>query len=226
MVASEDRPTRGIFVSFEGGEGAGKSTQIALLRARLEAIGRSVLATREPGGSEIAEGIRSILLSGNAKHLGIAGETILFAAARRDHVETLVGPALLRGEIVLCDRFVDSTRVYQGWVAGLEARLLDGLEIAATGGWMPDATVIIDVPVSIGLERARTRRVARNETADRFEAESVAYHERVRAAFLSIAASEPARCIVVDGSGSAEAVSSLVWSALAPRLRRGGGVGH
>lgn len=215
--------TPGIFISFEGGEGAGKSTQIEKLRARLEAAGRSVRTTREPGGSPRAEEIRAILLSGKAKHLGPVGETILFAAARQDHVSTLIRPAMAKGQIVLCDRFIDSTRVYQGAVAGLEAALLAGLETAATVGTMPDATVVIDVPVELGLERARLRRVARGETPDRFEAEDAAYHERVRSAFLAIAKAEPGRCVVVDGSASAESVAAAIWSALAPRLRLGGG---
>ena len=218
--------TPGIFITFEGGEGAGKSTQIERLRARLEASGCSVRTTREPGGSHIAENVRAILLSGKAKHLGPAGETILFAAARQDHVTTLIKPALARGEVVLCDRFVDSTRVYQGAVAGLEAALLAGLEVAATAGTMPDATVVIDVPVQLGLERARLRRQAREEAADRFEAEDAAYHERVRSAFLAIAKAEPGRCVVVDGNASTDAVADSIWSALAPHLVTRGGAGR
>lgn len=219
MEASRRPPTRpGLFVSFEGGEGAGKSTQIALLRDRFRAGGRSVLTTREPGGSDRAEGIRAILLSGQAKHLGSVGEAILFAAARRDHVETLIAPALGRGEIVLCDRFIDSTRVYQGAVAGLDAALLANLDRAAAGETIPDVTVLIDVPVALGLERARARRAARREAVDRFEAEGAAYHERVRRAFLALADAEPGRCIVVDGSGSEEEVARSIWAALAPRV--------
>lgn len=209
---------RGLFVSFEGGEGAGKSTQIDRLRARLEAPGLPVLGTREPGGSRTAEAIRSILLSGFAKGFGAAGEAVLFAAARRDHVQSLIAPALRRGSVVLCDRFVDSTRVYQGTVAGLEPRLLSVLEEAAAAGTIPDVTVVIDVPAAIGLERARRRREARGEEPDRFESESVAFHEKVRAAFLDIAAAEPDRCIVVDGAGSAEEVAAAIWSAVAPHL--------
>jgi dTMP kinase len=210
-----DTPTRGVFVSFEGGEGAGKSTQIERLRRRLKEEGRQVLVTREPGGSDRAERIRSILLSGHAKRFGSFGEAALFAAARADHVSTVVAPALRRGCIVLCDRFVDSTRVYQGHVAGVPRRLLDALE-DATGGRLPDLTIMIDLPSATGLERARARRLG--EEADRFEAESAAFHEKVRRAFLAIAAGEPARCTVVDGEGAPDEVARAVWSAVAPRL--------
>ena len=215
----------GFFISFEGGEGAGKSTQIRQLQGRLLASGRSAVATREPGGSPRAEGIRSILLSGQAKFLGSTGEAVLFAAARQDHVETLIRPALRRGAIVLCDRFVDSTRVYQGAVAGIEATILDGLEEAATLGATPDLTIVVDVPAAVGLERARLRREARGEAADRFEAEDVAYHERVRAAFLAIAAAEPDRCRVIDGGRPAQDVSAAIWSLVARSLADRAGQG-
>lgn len=210
--------TGSLFVSFEGGEGAGKSTQIDLLRVRLEESGLRVVTTREPGGSHTAEDIRYILLSGHAKRYGSVGETILFSAARRDHVDTLIAPALARGAIVLCDRFVDSTRVYQGAVAGLEGKLLSRLEAAATSGRMPDLTIVIDVPVAIGFERARRRREARGEATDRFESESLAFHEKVRAAFLALAAAEPERCVVVDGAGSAEDAGAAIWSAVTAHL--------
>lgn len=220
---SEAFSTRGVFVSFEGGEGAGKSTQIERIRARLEAAGRPVVTTREPGGSHRAERIRAILLEGKARHLKEMGEAILFAAARLDHVGTLVAPALREGKIVLCDRFLDSTRVYQGALAGLAPGLLARLEAAATGGTMPDLTFVIDVPVPVGLARARLRREARGEPPDRFEGEGAAYHEKVRSAFLGIASAEPERCVVVDGAASADEVSAAIWSALAPRIGCGAG---
>ncbi|HMO31059.1 dTMP kinase [Enterovirga sp.] len=216
---TEASSTRGVFVSFEGGEGAGKSTQIGRIRARLEAAGRAVVTTREPGGSHRAERIRAILLEAKAKRLKETGEAILFAAARLDHVDTLVAPALREGKIVLCDRFVDSTRVYQGAVAGIEPGFLARLEAAAAGGTTPDLTFVIDVPVPVGLARARSRREARGEPPDRFEGEGAAYHEKVRAAFLAIAAAEPERCVVVDGAASADEVSAAIWSALAPRIK-------
>lgn len=215
---AEARRESGFFISFEGGEGAGKSTQIERLRQRLEAIGRVVVVTREPGGSHNAEEIRHILLAGQAKHLGFPGESILFAAARKDHVETVIRPALTRGDVVLCDRFTDSTRVYQGAVAGLDWGFLQRLQDAATNGLVPDVTLVIDVPVPVGLERARVRREMRGEAPDRFEAEGGAYHEKVRAAFVAIAAAEPDRCAVIDGSGSQDEVEAAIWSVIAPRV--------
>ena len=217
---------RGLFVSFEGGEGAGKSTQIAHLARRLRERGLRVVATREPGGSPRAERIRSILLSGQAKDLGSQGETMLFAAARRDHVETLIAPALGEGALVLCDRFIDSTRVYQGAVAGLDQRFLGALEAAATAGTMPDLTLVIDVPAELGLERARLRRTARGEAPDRFEAEGAAYHAKVRDAFLTIAAAEPRRCTVIDGGEAPDRVAEAVWAAVAPHLDARAGQGR
>ena len=148
----------------------------------------------------------------------ITSPDVLQPAARRDHVDTLIAPALARGAIVLCDRFVDSTRVYQGAVAGLEGKLLSRLEAAATSGRMPDLTIVIDVPVAIGFERARRRREALGEATDRFESESLAFHEKVRAAFLALAAAEPERCVVVDGAGSAEDAGAAIWSAVTAHL--------
>ena len=224
-MTSKPTVMRGLFVSFEGGEGAGKSTQIAHLARRLRERGWRVVATREPGGSQRAERIRSILLSGKAKDLGSPGETMLFAAARRDHVETLIAPALGEGAVVLCDRFIDSTRVYQGVVAGLDRQFLGALEAAATEGTVPDLTLVIDVPAELGLERAGARRAARGEAADRFEAEDLAYHEKVRDAFLAIARAEPQRCVLVDGSATEEKVAEAVWAALEPRLAERAGQG-
>ena len=209
-------PEGALFVTFEGGEGSGKSTQVARLRSRLLVRGRAVLATREPGGSPRAEEIRSVLLGGAAASHGPAAEALLFAAARADHLARTIRPALAEGKVVLCDRFLDSTRVYQG--ERLPGDLLAALERVCLGGTMPDLTLILDLPAAVGLERATARRTARRETVDRFEAEDLAVHDRLRAAYLALAAAEPGRCAVIDASGSPDAVAAGVWAAIAPRL--------
>ncbi|TDR94285.1 dTMP kinase [Enterovirga rhinocerotis] len=215
-------PARGFFVTFEGGEGAGKSTQIDRLRNRLAATGREILVTREPGGSPRAEAIRSIILSGLAKSAGPLAESALFAAARADHVDRVIRPALERGAVVLCDRFTDSTRVYQGLAGGLEPGILDRLDEAATAGIRPDLTIVIDVPVALGSQRARLRRSGRGEGIDRFEGEDAPFHERVRQGFLDLAASAPGRCVVVDGSQAIDVVGDAIWAEVSvPRGRKG-----
>jgi len=187
----------GFFVTFEGGEGSGKTTQIGLLADTLRARGTDVVATREPGGSPGADAIRHIILSGAAEALGPEAETMLFAAARIDHIAAVIRPALEAGQTVLCDRFHDSTRVYQG-LAGVDTGMLDTIEAATLDGLYPDMTVILDIPAAEGLKRATARRG--QETADRFEREGVALHEARREAFLKIAAAEPGRCLVVDAA--------------------------
>src|SRR5271169_7098063 len=157
---------RGKFITFEGGEGTGKSTQAAMLALRLEALGHSVQLTREPGGSPGAEIIRYVLLSGAAKPLGADVEAMLFAAARDDHVQCTIAPALEAGQWVVCDRFTDSTRVYQGILGKVDERLIKGLERVSIGDLAPDLTIVLDVPVELGLERVRLRRGAK--TPDRF----------------------------------------------------------
>src|SRR5664279_5348225 len=182
---------RGRFITFEGGEGSGKSTHAAALGKRLEKLGLAVVLTREPGGSAGAEIIRHILLSGIAKPRGGEAEAILFAAARDDHVRSSIRPALLDGKWVICDRFIDSTRVYQGALGKVDGKLIRSLERVTVGAAMPDLTFILDVPASVGLARATHRRGS--GTADRFEAESVEYHEKLRQAYLTLAAHEPQR---------------------------------
>jgi dTMP kinase len=192
----------GLFISFEGGEGAGKSTQIRLLAEALRARGLDVVTTREPGGSPGAEAVRHVLLSGAAEDFGIRMEAILFAAARSDHVEELIRPGVANGRVVLCDRFMDSTRVYQGVTGNLEAGFIDALERVAINGMRPDLTVIIDVPAAEGLSRARKRGSALDGQGepDRFEKEAIATHEKRREAFLDLAEQEPERCKVVSGA--------------------------
>ena len=204
----------GHFITFEGGEGAGKSTQILRLKEKLEQAHVEVLVTREPGGSPGAERIREALLSGAAKALGPKGEAILFAAARADHVDNTIRPALERGAWVLCDRYADSTRVYQG-EAGVPVKDLELLEIVAVGGIRPDLTILIDVPPEIGLSRVAKRTADTNAGGpDRFEIDEVGVHERRRQLFLKLAASEPWRFAVIDGSGDTDQVEQDIWTAV------------
>jgi dTMP kinase len=208
----------GRFITFEGGEGAGKSTQIGRLARRLEAEGIPVVVTREPGGTPTAESIRRMLLSGLAEELGPDGEAVLFAAARADHVERVIRPALRAGKWVLCDRFADSTRVYQGVGGGAEPTLLDALDRVAVGRTRPDLTVILDVPVKIGLERAAKRQAESGGAADRFEREDASVHEARRQAFLAIAKADPERCIVVEANRPEAKVARTIWQAVTLRL--------
>jgi dTMP kinase len=207
---------RGKFITFEGGEGTGKSTQAAMLALRLEALGLEVALTREPGGSPGAEIIRHVLLSGAAEPFGADVEAMLFAAARDDHVRCTILPALEAGKWVICDRFADSTRVYQGILGQVDERLIKGLERVSIGDLVPDLTLVLDVPVELGLERVTLRR---GEAApDRFEAENVEFHQKLREAFLAIAAAEPERCAVIDAGAAKEAVARKVWNTVGARL--------
>lgn len=209
-------PRRGRFITFEGGEGAGKSTQIKLLADRLDAAKLRVLVTREPGGSPGAEIIRHVVLSGMGKLLGAEAETLLFAAARDDHVHAVIEPALAQGVWVLCDRFADSTRAYQGALGKVSSGLLNAMERVTIGNLKPDLTVILDVPVEVGMQRAAARR---GEGApDRFEAEDIQFHRGLRAAFRQIAAQEPGRCVLVDASADPTAVAASIWAATRERL--------
>ncbi|BCP53532.1 thymidylate kinase [Kaistia sp. 32K] len=207
----------GHFITFEGGEGSGKSTQIRRLADRLRGRGHDVVVTREPGGTDLAEAIRSFILSGAAEPLGPEAETMLFAAARADHVERVIRPALQRGDWVLCDRFIDSTRAYQG-SDGVDASLLDSLEKIAVGEARPDLTLILDLPVEIGLDRAQRRRSGEEGPADRFERETIERHQRRRDLFLAIAAREPERCVVIDANQSLEQVEDAIWHSVRQRL--------
>jgi dTMP kinase len=203
---------KGFFITFEGGEGAGKSTQIARLADRMRQKGHVVMVTREPGGSPGAEAVRHVLLSGAAEPFGPAMEAILFAAARSDHVEQRIRPAVDRGEIVLCDRFLDSTRVYQGVTGELDREFVDALEAVAINGMVPDMTLVLDLDPELGLKRALERRGA--AVADRFEKEGLAIHQRRREAYLAIAAAEPERCIVIDASGELDQVEKVITAAV------------
>ncbi|ABE62809.1 thymidylate kinase [Nitrobacter hamburgensis X14] len=207
---------RGRFITFEGGEGSGKSTQINILAERLNAAKLRAIVTREPGGSPGAEIIRHLVLSGMGKLLGAYAETLLFAAARDDHVHTVIKPALEQGIWVLCDRFADSTRAYQGRLGDVLPGVLNALERVTIGDLKPDLTVILDVPVEIGMQRAAVRRGS--GAPDRFEAEDVAFHQKLRDAYRDIAASDPQRCVVIDANADVNTVAAGVWAALRDRV--------
>jgi dTMP kinase len=196
------------FITFEGGEGAGKSTQVELLAGRLRAYGQDVVTTREPGGSPEAEKLREIILSGKAKDLGAFAETTLFSAARIDHLRTTIEPALARGSWVLCDRFLDSTRAYQGALGNLDPRIMKALERVVVGDTMPGLTFVLDLPPEEGLRRAQMR--SRGHSPDRFEGEEIEYHRSLRRAFLDIAAAEPERIHVIDALMTADRVADVV----------------
>jgi dTMP kinase len=207
---------RGRFITFEGGEGSGKSTQIKTLAQRLDAAKLRTLVTREPGGSPGAEIIRHLVLSGMGKLLGADAETLLFAAARDDHVRSVIQPALNQGIWVLCDRFSDSTRVYQGRLGQVEPAVLNAMQRVTIGDLKPDLTIILDVPVEIGMQRAAVRRGA--GAPDRFEGEDVKFHQDLREAYRQIAASEPERCVLIDATPDPATVAASVWTALRDRL--------
>lgn len=198
-------PESGFFITLEGGEGAGKSTQIQRLAAALRQHGRDVVVTREPGGSPGAEAIRGLILNGGFGFSAVT-EALLFSAARLDHLEKTIRPALARGAIVLCDRFFDSTRAYQGASSGADPAILTALEAIAVGTTQPDLTLIFDLPPATGLKRAAERRGLGG--VDRFESEALAFHEKLRAGFLAIAAAEPHRCVVIDADRPVEAIAS------------------
>jgi dTMP kinase len=207
---------RGRFITFEGGEGTGKSVQASMLANRLRGLGLSVVLTREPGGSPGAEIIRHVILSGAAKPFGAHAEAILFAAARDDHIRHTIQPALERGQWVICDRFADSTRVYQGTLGNVDPKLIQGLERITVGDLKPDITFILDVATEVGLARAQARRG--DEEADRFERESVEFHDKLRDAFRLLALSEPERCVLIDASAPSAMVAERVWKVITDRL--------
>jgi dTMP kinase len=230
----------GRFITFEGGEGSGKSTHARLLSERLRARGIGVVETREPGGSPFAERLRGILLGHNIEPHSPMSEALLFYAARADHLDAVIRPALRDGRWVVCDRFSDSTRVYQGYAGSLREQIIEALELLVVTPTKPDLTFIIDVPTEIGLGRVAVRgsgmieragaklgadqeqgRVAQGLLADRYESRDFAFHRRVREGFLKIAAAEPDRCAVINGQRPTEEVASAVWAAVEERLLAG-----
>ena len=215
-TAVKRAPGRGRFVTFEGGEGSGKSTQIKALAQRLDAAKLRAIVTREPGGSPGAEIIRHLVLSGMGKLLGADAETLLFAAARDDHVRSVIKPALNQGIWVLCDRFSDSTRAYQGSLGNVAPAVLNAMERVTIGDLKPDLTIILDVPVEVGMQRAAARRGS--GAPDRFEAEDIKFHQQLRDAYRQIAAAEPQRCVLIDADADTATVAAAVWAAVRDRL--------
>jgi dTMP kinase len=209
--------TQGRFITFEGGEGGGKSTQLKALARMLRETGYDVIETREPGGSPMGERIRDMLLDPQAR-LDPVAQLLLFSAARRDHVQTLIAPALARGTWVLCDRFADSSRAYQGAAGSVDMKLLRTIERAAVSETQPDLTIILDIAPEIALPRAHARR-GKTTQADAFESADLAFHQRVRQAFLAIASEEPKRCVVIDANATVEVVASHVAAAVRARLQ-------
>jgi dTMP kinase len=205
---------RGRLITFEGGEGAGKSTHAARLSARLSEAGFDVVKTREPGGSTGGEAIRALLVTGAADRWSPISEALLMYAARSDHIERVVAPALERGAVVVCDRFADSTRAYQGAAGGAPAGLIAALEDHVLGDVRPDLTLVLDLPPAAGLARG----AARGGEETRFESKGPTFHARLREAFLAIARAEPRRCVVIDATGPEEAVAAAVWKAVRPHL--------
>jgi dTMP kinase len=215
-AGARDDAGRRRFISFEGGEGSGKSTQIRMLAERLDDAGLRTVVTREPGGSPGAEIIRHLLLSGMGRLLGAEAESLLFAAARDDHVHAVIRPALHQGNWVLCDRFFDSTRAYQGTLGRVDPAILQAMQRVTIGDLKPDLTLILDVPVEVGMQRAAVRRGS--GAPDRFEAEEVKFHEGLREAYRQIAAAEPQRCILIDANAPAGMVAAKIWRVVRDRF--------
>jgi dTMP kinase len=207
---------RGRFITFEGGEGTGKSTQASMLADRLTSLGIGVVLTREPGGSPGAEAVRHVLLSGAAKPFGTDAEAILFAAARDDHVRSVIRPALESAHWVVCDRFADSTRVYQGALGNVDPQVIRSLERISVGDLKPDLTFILDLPVELGLKRAGRRRGKKK--IDRFEAEQIDFHTKLRESYRELAAHEAERCVLIDASVHVKTVAASIWQVVNGRL--------
>jgi dTMP kinase len=210
---------RGLFITFEGPEGSGKSTQLRRLAARLRSEGRTVLETAEPGGTAIGMQIRRVLLDAKNHELRPTAELLLMFAARAQNVDELILPALSRGEIVLCDRFTDSSLVYQGAARGLGAEVVYEVDRIACRGLVPDLTIVVDIATEVGLERARARNQNSQEVETRLDEQAIDFHRKVRDAYLQLAADEPRRVKLIDGAGSEEKVERDVWIAISSVVR-------
>jgi dTMP kinase len=212
---------RGKLITLEGGEGSGKSTQARLLAQRLRNAGLDVVLTREPGGTPFAEQVRQFLLAPTTADHGALAEALLFYAARAEHLEKMIRPALSAGRWVVCDRFSDSSRVYQSHAGGLPLEAFMALEQLVVAPTTPDLTCILDVPPEEGLRRAAGRLDATGQTgSDRYEGRGPRFHEQLREGLLDIARAEPQRCIVIDGAGAPEVVAARIWSAVEQRFSR------
>ncbi len=209
---------RGIFITFEGIDGSGKTTQLRLLADRLRSAGRDVVEAVEPGGTEIGRQIRAILLDGRNTQLTPRAELLLYFASRAQNVEEVIRPALAAGQIVLCDRFTDSTLVYQGYGRGLGAEVVLTLDQIACQGLQPDLTVFVDIDLDESLDRARGRNFTSSSSETRLDDESREFHKRVRDAYLALAAREAHRFIVIDGAASVEEVAGRVWKEVGKRV--------
>lgn len=222
-AAGGARPARGRFITFEGGEGTGKSTQAALLAESLRKSGREVVLTREPGGSPFAEHVRGLILSAKTPPHDALSEALLFYAARADHLAATIRPALAAGRWVISDRFSDSTRVYQGHAGGIGLPSVEALEKLVVAPTAPDLTVILDLPADVGLARAAKRHTAGMPEGgpaerDPYEERALAFHQRLRDGFLDIARREPQRCVVIDAGAAVEEIAAAVWAAVEGRL--------
>lgn len=209
-----------MFITFEGIEGCGKSTQINLLAGQLQRLGRQVLLTREPGGCPIADQIRRLLLDADNRTMVPMTELMLYAAARSQHLAEIVQPALTAGSLVLCDRFSDATRAYQAFGRGIDRQVMESLNDLACNGLTPDLTLLLDCQVEVGLARARQRIAGSSgPKEERFELESLHFHQRVRDGYLQLAAEEPDRFVVIDAAASQDQVARTVLQAVQQRLR-------
>jgi dTMP kinase len=210
--------SKGLFISFEGGEGAGKTTQIQALKTRLESAGHHVLLTREPGGTPEAEKIRDLLVKREGGNWDGMTELLLFYAARRHHVETLIKPALAEGKVVVCDRFSDSTHAYQCYGHGVSHDVFEQIDTLVLGGFKPDMTFLLDVPVDVGLKRSKrvnddTETLSAAEIEDRFERLDSSFHEKLRQGFLAIAKNSPERFHVIDSMQFPQVISEAIQNA-------------
>ena len=208
----------GYFITLEGGDGTGKTSQINALKTQLEKTGKTVVTTREPGGSTGAEEIRNLLLQGEPNRWLPMTEVLMLYAARLDHVERLIKPELAKGNWVISDRFADSSMAYQGYGHDLGEDAVMRVQKSALGDFEPDLTIVLDLPVELGLARAGVRIEENSCSEDRFERMGVSFHEKLREGYLAIAKNNPARCKVIDASGSVDEVAALIWAVVQEKL--------
>ncbi|HDZ24039.1 MAG TPA: dTMP kinase [Desulfobacteraceae bacterium] len=221
LSPSEEGKEGCVFISFEGIEGCGKTTQVQRLAGRLESLGIPVVMTREPGGTAIGEKIRAVLLDARNRHLSSLAELFLYAADRAQHVEEVIRPSLGEGKWVLCDRYADATTVYQGYSRGLDMDLVRMLNDTATGGVLPDITFLLDCPVNVGLGRALNRnREMELKGQDRFELERKQFHESVRAGYLKLSSTENERFILIDATLDEETMEAVIFEHIKPLLKQ------